>query len=177
MNLSMSISLLWLRRASIILVILMPILIGLSVLLVLFEGLGIREFGPVILDYGREPPITERLMIWWGAALPPLVLWIVALVYLFRLFRGFAYGRFLETETIAFARSFSAYASLAVVVSVGLSGIAYWATNDGHTLVNCLDISISGEQAILLLMAAVMFVMSAVLLEAEAYKREIEEYV
>ena len=166
-----------LRRASFAIMLILPLIMLASVLGTLAQGLGLTDFGIFVLEQERPPPVTNRAAIWWLVMIGPLLLWLAALWKLFRAFRGFSKGQFLESEAISRLHQFAYLAALAVLLSIALSGVAHWTTQATLDLASCILLSISGEQSLLLFLAAIIFVFSGILMQAEAYKKEIEEYV
>lgn len=173
----MSISVKNLRHASYALMLILPLLMLGSVLALVSQGFGVTNFGAFVIEHDLPGPARERALVWWLAMSLPLALWLGALWKLFYVFRSFAKAEFIEVKAVTYLRGFAFLAVLTVVASVALSGVINWATNAAFDLGSCVILTISSEQCLLLFLAVVMFIFAGVMLQADAYKKEIEEYV
>ncbi len=167
----------WLFAGSVLFLILVPMLALTSIGTIFMQGFDITNIGPIEITHDLAPPHPSRAIFWWLATLGPLSLWLIALMRLFQLFRSFIKGRYLNLEAIALLRAFALYTVITVLAAISLSGVVDWSTDPERHVATCFYLSISGEQAQLLFMAGLILVISGVLLEGEAFKRETEEYV
>lgn len=173
----MSTSVKKLRYASHALMLILPLLMLGSVLALVSQGFGVTNFGVLVIEHDLPGPVRERALIWWLAMAVPLALWLGALWKLFCVFRSFAKAEFIEVKAVTHLRGFAFLAVLTVVASVALSGVIHWATNAASDLGSCVLLTISSEQSLLLFLAAVIFIFAGVMRQADAYKKETEEYV
>lgn len=168
----------WLRRASLFFLILIPIIALLAVATyTVYWVFGVNVIGNNAIVLATTQPLAERRIYGLVAAAPSLLLWLVALFWLFQVFHGFIGGAFFARTTINYMRKFSLFTCVSVVLDIAFSGVRRWAAGVFDDAPLYTHIGISMEHLLLVFMALAFYTISFVLLEADRYKQEIEDYI
>lgn len=173
----------WLRPASVVFIILIPLAILLALAaLITYWGFGIDRvhsgvFGDNFIVLADRPPIADRRTFGLLASIPALLLWSAAMWNLLIMFVNFNRGILIGVEMVKHLRAFSLYSFLAVIAGFTLSGAMRWAMGVFDNAPLWTHLGFSTTHASILLTSAIIFFASHMIEEGYRYKQETEEYV
>jgi hypothetical protein len=167
----------WLKRTSLVFLGLIPLIALLTIALpVTYWGFGGYNFGDNTLVLAETPPREGARLLGFLVGVPSTAAWLYALYRLQRLFLQFRKGEFIDARAARHLRAFSLFTILAAFFDVITSGARRWAMGE-HNSPFWTHININTEHMTLVFAAGVFLVVSFVLLEAERYKTETEQYL
>jgi hypothetical protein len=173
----MSSTQIWLRRTSLVFLILIPLIALLAFALPLIYWLGgVYNVGDNTLVLSPTPPRKGAELLGLAVGLPATLAWLYALYRLKKVFSRFRQGLFIDNRAAFDLRAYSLFAMLAVAFDVATSGARRWAQGE-HDAPFWTHININTEHMSLIFTAGVFLVVSFVLIEAERYKTETEQYL
>lgn len=167
----------WLKRASLGFLWLIPLIAFFALALpVIYWGFGGYNFGDNTLVLAETPPREGAQLLGFLVGVPATAAWLYALYRLHRLFLQFRKGEFIDTRAALHLRAFSLFTMLAAFFDVVTSGARRWAMGE-HDAPFWTHININIEHMSLIFAAGVFFMVSFVLVEAQRYKTETEQYL
>ncbi|MBL4871294.1 MAG: hypothetical protein JKX72_10110 [Robiginitomaculum sp.] len=168
----------WLRLASLGFIMLIPLMaLFLLVGLVLYWGFDVRILGKNFIILADQGPVPERKVYGALASLPATLLWVYALWRLFLLFFNFQIGKLVNEKTISHLRCFSLFSLLSVTSGFLLSGVVRWAMGVFDNEPLWTHLGFSDTHGAVLFSAAIIYVVTHIIEEGFAYKKETKEYV
>ncbi len=167
----------WLKRTSLAFLWLIPLIAFLAIAMpVTYWGFGSYNFWDNTLVLAEAPPREGARLLGLLVGVPSTAAWLYALYRLHRLFRHFHKGEFVDGRTARHLRAFSLFTMVAVTFDIITSGARRWAMGE-HDAPFWTHININTEHMALVFTASVFLVVSFVLIEAERYKTETEQYL
>ncbi|MEZ5892415.1 MAG: DUF2975 domain-containing protein [Parvularculaceae bacterium] len=165
------------RRASLAFLVVIPLAAAATLVLpVIYWGFGGYNFGDNTLVLAATPPREGARWLGFLVGVPSTAAWVYALVRLHRLFLKFRRGAFIDAASARDLRAYSFFAIVAVFFDVATSGARRWAMGE-HDAPFWTHININTEHLALAFTAGVFMIVSFVLVEAERYKTETEQYL
>lgn len=167
----------WLKRTSLAFLWLIPLIALCALALpVAYWGFGGYNFGDNTLVLAETPPRAGARLFGFLVGVPSTAAWLFALYRLHRLFAHFRKGEFIDARAALHLRAFSLFTMLAAFFDIVTSGARRWAMGE-HDAPFWTHINVNTEHLALVFTAGVFLVVSFVLVEAERYKSETEQYL
>ena len=168
----------WLRRFSIAMVWLIPLIVIASLALqFIYWGLGLNVLGENFLVITEQAPREGARLFGFLVGVPALAAWFYALWRLWRLFSKFRRELFIDKAAALDLRAYSTFAIVAVILDIATSGARRWAMGVFDNAPLWTHININTEHLTLVFSALIFLVVSFVLIEANRYKTETEQYL
>ncbi len=166
----------WLKRASLAFLWLIPLIALLTLALpLIYWGFGGYNFWDNTLVLAETPPREGARLLGFLVGVPSTAAWLYALYRLRRLFQNFHQGQFIDMRAALHLRAYSLFTILAAFFDILTSGARRWAMGE-HDSPFWTHININTEHMALVFTAGVFLVVSFVLIEAQRYKTETEQY-
>ncbi|GAB4524320.1 MAG: hypothetical protein Tsb0010_08270 [Parvularculaceae bacterium] len=144
--------------------------------LLVYWGAGIAKIGGEELVLGERPPRAGYAWFGFAVDVPVAAVWLYALYRLQLLLLRVRKGLALDGQTARHLRAYASFAALTVFLHIATSGARRWAQGE-HDMPFWTHIQISMEHAGTLFTAAIFILLSHIIVEAESYKREAEDYL
>jgi hypothetical protein len=173
----MSTNLQWLRTTSLaFLALITAIAVATMALPIIYWGFGGYNFGNNTLVLAQGGPRDGARILGFLVGMPSTLAWLYALFRLHRVFRRFRRGEFIDRDAALDLRAFSLFTMVTVFFDIATSGARRWAQGE-HDAAFWTHINVNTEHLTLIFAAGVFLVVSFVLIEAERYKLETEQYL
>ncbi len=167
----------WLRRTSIAMLWIIPVIVLIAAaILLVYWGFGINNIGDNTLVLFDTPPRPGARLLGFAVALPSLLAWLYALYRLRRMFLRFSHELFVDRAAALDLRAFSLFTIIAVIFDIVTSGARRWAQGLFDNAPLWTHININAAHLSHIFTAVIFLIVSFVLLEAERYKTETEQY-
>lgn len=165
------------KTASAVLSWIVPLMaVGTVAYLLLYWGLGVYNIGDNAIELQAGPPRPGFGWIGLLADAPAAAAWLYALYRLERLLLRFRLGRAIDGAAARHLRAFAIFTIAAAFLNILTSGARRWAMGE-HDRAFWTHIQVSVDHVWLIFTAMIFLMMSHILVEAESYKREAEDYL
>ena len=166
-----------LRRFSAAMLLVIPVIAALAVLIpaVYWWG-GVYNVGDNTIVLAETPPREGYAWFGWLVGLPSTLAWLYALYRLWRMFDSLRTELFISDAAARDLRAYSLFTILTVAFDVATSGARRWAMGEFDNAPLYTHININIDHFTLLFTAAIFLIVSMVMVEANRYKAETEQY-